>query len=203
MLADPGFGRVYAYSATGALLSHWAMRRTLLGTLVSPTAFGVDGTGRVSLLALSGYTLSTYTPSGQLIRSWCAGCNMPGVGWPNGMTVDRAGNVYAAFPGEVVEFSSIGIPLRSWGNGSPSGKGHFSNVSGLAVDGHGNLYVADTGENTLQVFSPSRRVLAYWRGLGPKSARFRLPGEVAVDNRGNIYLIDEMGVLELAPLAAR
>jgi DNA-binding beta-propeller fold protein YncE len=89
--------------------------------------------------------------------------------------------------------------LRSF-EGGHIGPGHFFAAAGIAVDGHGNVYVTDSGERTLQVFSSSGKLLAWWSRLGRNGPRFTNPGGVTVDARGDIYVIDGSRILELAPL---
>jgi tripartite motif-containing protein 71 len=44
--------------------------------------------------------------------------------------------------------------VRQW-ESSGSGDGQFNFTEGIAVDSSGNVYVADYGNNRIQVFSPS------------------------------------------------
>ena len=51
-------------------------------------------------------------------------------------------------------FTSSGAFLAKWGT-QGSGDGQFYSPEGIAVDGTGNVYVADTGNNRVQVFGRS------------------------------------------------
>ena len=71
---------------------------------------------------------------------------------------------------------------------------------GLSVDSQGNIYVADTGNNTIRKVTPVGRVttLAGRAGTGRttngigtgKDAGFNSPGGVAADSAGNVYVAD-------------
>jgi transcriptional regulator with XRE-family HTH domain/DNA-binding beta-propeller fold protein YncE len=201
VLADVGRTRVDTYSSSGKLLSWWGEAGNATRQFLAPTGLGIDGRGDVTVLDVeSGNTVArTFSPSGQFIRSWCANCNLPDLTLPTTTTEDSAGDVYVAFPTEIVKYSPRGLPLRSF-EGGHSGPGHFFAAAGIAVDGHGNVYVTDPGDRTLQVFSSSRKLLAWWSRLGRDGPRFTNPGGVTVDARGDIYVIDGSRILELAPL---
>jgi DNA-binding beta-propeller fold protein YncE len=82
--------------------------------------------------------------------------------------------------------------------------GQFRHPQGLAVDGQGNILVADSHNSRLQLFSPLGSLLAVWgeerdghgteppRGHPPPSApgQFDHPADVAVDHGGSIYVAD-------------
>jgi streptogramin lyase len=71
--------------------------------------------------------------------------------------------------------------------------------TGLAVDGNGNVYIADNGNNRIRKVNPSG-VISTIAGTGVKnyngdgrtaiSAELSNPYGVAVDGSGNVYIAD-------------
>jgi tripartite motif-containing protein 71 len=53
--------------------------------------------------------------------------------------------------GRIQKFSSDGQFIESWGT-TGDGNGQFSEPEGIDVDNSGHVYVADTGNNRVQVF---------------------------------------------------
>ena len=74
---------------------------------------------------------------------------------PSDVTWDRAGNIYVAdgygANNRIAKFTKEGDFLKSWGQ-TGSAQGQFSKIRGIASDAQGNLYVADAGNNRIQVF---------------------------------------------------
>ena len=66
--------------------------------------------------------------------------------------------------------------------GSGTGPGEFANPGGVAVDGSGNIYVADGGNNRVQIFGPDRMYVASLPGTAAT------PNGAAVDGSGNVYV---------------
>ena len=74
----------------------------------------------------------------------------------------------------------------------------FSGPTGVAVDGGGNVYVADSGNHTIRKVSPTGAVTTL-AGMAGKPgtadgtggmARFFYPCGVAADRAGNLYVVD-------------
>jgi len=63
----------------------------------------------------------------------------------------------------------------------------FSNPNGVAVDGAGNVYVADTGNSRIRKIAPNGSVTTI---AGSGGGQFDGPRGVAVDKSGNIYVAD-------------
>ncbi|MEO7804717.1 MAG: hypothetical protein ABIS18_10480 [Actinomycetota bacterium] len=86
-----------------------------------------------------------------------------------------------------------GLPSLTLARGFPQG-GFTRGVTGVAVDGSGNLYaaVADTGE--IVFLTPSGQTGVYARGLG-------VPVGIAFDPTGNLFIADSAGkrILKIAP----
>ncbi|MCW5848572.1 MAG: hypothetical protein KIT87_00535 [Anaerolineae bacterium] len=77
----------------------------------------------------------------------------------------------------------------AWGGSARLGL--FLYPEGVAVDADGRLYVADRGNDRVQVLQPNGAPLAAWgsRGSGPR--QFREPHDVALDlTRGRLYVTD-------------
>lgn len=73
---------------------------------------------------------------------------------------------------------------------SGSGEGEFSHPSGVAVGPKGNIYVADRGNNRVQVFSPKGTFLGAFGRSGSLPGQFREIVDLAVDAAENIYVVD-------------
>jgi len=182
-----------------------------------PAGAAVDGAGNIYVADTDNDTIRKITPAG--VVSTLAGT--PGVSGSadgtgsaasfnglSGIVVDSAGNLYVAdtlnhtirriTPGGAVA-TVAGTPGAS---GSADGAGsvaRFHGPQGLALDGGGNLYVADTNNDTIR-----KVVLSNWAvttvagqagasgatdGAG-SAARFFYPSGVAVDAAGNLYVAD-------------
>jgi hypothetical protein len=127
---------------------------------------------------------------------------------PTGVAVDNSGNVYVAdgsnntirkvTPAGVVT-TLAGLAGRNGSTDATGDMARFNFPSGVAVDGMGNVYVADEINCTIRKVTPDGAVstLAGSSGSPPSSmdgtggtARFNAPTSVAVDNSGNVYVAD-------------
>ena len=97
-------------------------------------------------------------------------------------------------------FAVVTIAGSAGSSGGADGSGsiaRFADPSDVAVDGWGNLYVADTGNHAVRKITPAG-VVTTFAGLtgvsgssdGSGSARFNHPAGVAVDSSGNVYVAD-------------
>ena len=127
--------------------------------------------------------------------------------FPYGVAVDNAGNVYVADSGNntIRKVTRDGVVTTLAGNaGQPgstdgaNGVALFNYPSGVAVDIAGNVYVADTGNNTIRKVTSGGVVTTLAGNPGQSgsadgagnAASFYLPNGVAVDNAGNVYVAD-------------
>jgi NHL repeat len=87
----------------------------------------------------------------------------------------------------------------NWGFADGTGtNAYFNRPGGVAVDGGGNLYVADSGNNAIRKVSTNGLVTTLAgngtygftnNGIGTK-ATFNDPNGIAVDGMGNVYVAD-------------
>jgi streptogramin lyase len=128
-----------------------------------------------------------------------------GAGVPTGLAVDASGNVYVADPsdlGEVLEFPagctiSTCTPVELGGNNSEGQVFRFP--SSVAVDGAGNVYVADASNGGAVKKMPPGCVAA---SCVTTLTAFPYPGSLAVDGAGNLYASDGNAVKELPSACA-
>src|SRR6266540_4250473 len=85
--------------------------------------------------------------------------------------------------------------------GKGTGKGEFDFPTGIAVDGTGNVLVADTNNGRIEKFSPTGTFLSIMGNKGVGQAQLAGPNGIAVDRTGNIYVADASNhrVQKLAP----
>src|ERR1035438_5975907 len=61
----------------------------------------------------------------------------------------------------------------------------LNNPHGVAVDGDGNVYIADTNNNAIKEWNPASQLVRRLVSTGLKS-----PSGVAVDGQANVYIAD-------------
>jgi uncharacterized protein YjiK len=128
---------------------------------------------------------------------------------PQGVAADTAGNVYVADTGNNtirkitpagVVTTLAGSPGKSGSADGVGGAASFNGPLGVAVDDAGNIYVADSYNDTIRKITPTGLVTTLAGcatcptgsadGMG-SAARFDNPNGIGVDGNGNIYVADE------------
>ncbi len=74
--------------------------------------------------------------------------------------------------------------------GAGSGPGELAEPRGLAVDGRGNLLVADTKNNRIEIFDSSGKFLRAFGRKGSGDGELNEPCGVAVDPEGDVWVAD-------------
>jgi sugar lactone lactonase YvrE len=166
----------------------------------------VDPNGQVTILAGTAYVYGAADGTGAAARFQDI----------TALAVDGAGNVYAADGGSntIRKITAAGVVTTLAGTagmwGSVDGVGaaaRFGTPSGVAVDGLGNVYVADasneiirkvTADGVVTTLAGTSGAVGIVDGIGA-AARFDSLGGIAVDAAGNIYVTDLQSVRKLTP----
>ena len=183
------------------------------GEFSYPNDIAVDGNGAVWVADTFNHRIQVREPDGRWRVAFGkagggAGAEGSGAGEfrnPTGIAVDGNGAVWVAESGN--HRIQVREPDGRWrvaggnaGGGAGargSGAGEFSRPTGIAVDGNGAVWVADAGNNRIQVREPDGR----WRVAGGKAGggagaigsgagEFNRPNGIAVDGNGAVWVAD-------------
>ena len=185
-----------------------------------PTDAAVDANGNVFVADYSNQRIRKIDASGAVTTVAGSGtCGYSGDGgsavsaalcFPWAVKVDASGNLFILDAGNLVvrKVTPSGVISTVAGTGKAADRGDggaataasFLNLSGLAVDAAGNLYVADSSANrvrkigadgTIEAFAGSG--IAGYEGDGGQATQAQLnsPRTLAVDSAGNVYIADQ------------
>jgi sugar lactone lactonase YvrE len=193
--------------------------------LYDPAGVAVDGAGSLYIADLGNNRIRKVTPDGTITTvagngyesqsgfGGYNGDNIPATSaelfWPEGVAVDGAGNLYIADTtnSRIRKVTPGGIITTVAGNGTPGYNGdnipatsaELSSPYSIAVDGAGNLYIADSLNVRIRKVTPGGTITTVagngtvgYNGdnIAATSAELQFPWGVAVDGVGNLYIGD-------------
>jgi tripartite motif-containing protein 71 len=172
------------------------------GNAVPEYSFGrpvvkVDTAGYV-YVADSSFRIRKFTGTGAIQKTFDLFSTMGLLAQVYDMAFDTAGNMYVTTnSNEVQKYNVSGTLVTSWGGTTLYGSGTplaLSNPSGIAVDGSGNVYVADSNRNRIVKFDSVGGYIDTWTGTGKNGtgSAFSTPQGIALDRNGNtLYVVDK------------
>jgi len=186
--------------------------------IVSPSGLAVDASGNLYVADQTANIILKVSPDGSIETVAGTGTASSGDGQPatqaqlsspSGVAFDSSGNVFIAdsTSNTVRMVSPDGIIKTVAGNPLPGGTGDGGPAVGaflflplgIAVDGKGNLYIAESGTSRIRMVTPAGTIstvagngtAGYAGDGGPAPlAKLNAPFGVAVDKSGNLYIAD-------------
>jgi prepilin-type N-terminal cleavage/methylation domain-containing protein len=165
-----------------------------------PSAVAVDAAGVMYVADRLNHRIRRITPAGE-VTTIAGGTQgfADGTGaaarfdHPAGITLGPDGNLYVSdYMNNRIRRVALDGAVTTFAGPSP-----FSWPSGLAFDRNGMLYVADWNNHRIRVVTPNGVVSTFaGSGIGgtldgpAAAARFQQPADVAVDDAGDVYVVD-------------
>lgn len=188
--------------------------------LSAPTRIAFDPQGNLYIADTGNHRIRKVDRSGAISTVAGGGTDAsiesgPGTGLklssPTGIAVNRSGHLFISDTlhhrvllvdthwNETQRYAGIGTAGFE-GDGTPASYAQINSPQGLATDLAGNLFIADTGNHSVRVVSPSDQVIGTVAGYGiasffgdngpASSAGLNTPRGVTLDDQGNLYIAD-------------
>ncbi len=238
LIADTGNNRIRKITATTGIITTLAGNGSLgysgdggpatAAQLYNPRAVVADASGNLLIAdrgtcrvrKVTAGTITTVAGNGEWGALGDGGAAIIAqLGGPEGLALDGTGDIYIADRSNGLRKLSDGIITTVAGNGTrgylgdggPATNAQLNQPRSVALDGGGNLYIADSSSNTI------RRVMAVTGmistiagngaggysgdGLPSTSAQLNYPSGIAFDGAGDLYIAD-MGSHRIRKIAA-
>lgn len=226
LIADSGNDRIRAVLPGGDIttiagVSHFGGDGgpALAALLSRPRSVAVTGSGGLVIADTRNHRIRAVDSAGTITT--IAGTGVPGFSGdfqpgpsarlesPDHLAIDSSGNIYFADTSgrRVRRITASGFIRTVAGTGESGDTGDggsalsatFSNISGLAVDADGRVYVSDASAHRIRRFVAGGSIEAF-AGTGVSGfsgdqgpaigAEMKSPGPLAVDSTGTLYLVD-------------
>ena len=195
--------------------------------LNEPSSVAVDRSGNLFIAGEYSCVVREVNPLTQVITT-VAGNGISGYSGDNGpataaelgdvstIAVDGNGDLFIADAGRVREVNALTHVITTvagngtWGysgDNGPATAAEFSSESAIAVDGRGDLFIADSYNNRVREVNASTGIITTVAGNGTSgfsgdngpatAAEFSSPRGVAVDGKGDVFIADSDRVREV------
>ena len=166
----------------------WGEHGSQPGQFFNPSGIAVDGAGSIYVADKDNHRIQVFNTKGKFTRHWEVEYQPASLAFGPNQALYVTTNVGLQAPAVRV-FNTSGEQVGGWGTNG-TGDGQFTGVGGLAVDGDGNVYVADTFNHRIQKFDADGGFLTKWGSLGTGDGQFNQPFNVAIDASGSVFVTD-------------
>jgi len=184
-------GRVQKFSPTGDFLLSWQMPETDKG---KAKGMATDRDGSLLLIEPHYTRVNHFSPDGRLVRQWGVnGTNAGQLIFPRAVAVAPDGAIWVseyAFAERIQKFGPGGTNFLLSVGGPGTGDAEFNRAEGLGVDAAGRVYVADSCNHRIQVFSADGAFLRQYGRPGNQPGEMSYPYDIRIDAAGRQFVCE-------------
>jgi sugar lactone lactonase YvrE len=199
---------ILKFDASGALVKSFGA-----GMFIRPHGIHVDPDGNIWVTDGEGpdgkdparngkgHQVFKFSPEGKVLMTLgtagVAGAGPETFNQPSQVQVAPNGDIFVGdghggnSNARIVKFSKNGRFIKTWGK-KGTAPGEFEAPHGLAMDSRGRLFVADRGNNRLQIFDQEGNFLEEWTQFGRPSGLF-------IDKNDTVYVADSQSNEQIHP----
>lgn len=199
--------RVQKFAPDGTFLMSWQLTQTDLG---KPKGMTRDHDGNIIVVEPHYSRINVFSTNGVLLSQWGEyGTNAGQLKFPRSIALDSRNEMFISEYGVVervqkfiydkspaASFAATGNPRanppRYIGTiGEPgNGPGQFNRAEGLFVDRNDHLYVADSCNHRIQIFTTDGKFLRTYGKAGDGPGEMSYPYDICVDSDGRQYVCE-------------
>ena len=181
IIVDQPGSRLMLFDHDGTFIKSWGKTGSAPGQFHEPSGMTSDNKGNAYVVDTWNAAIKGYDGEGR--PGLLANCNNIGFYGPRGIAYDGT-NFAVADTGShrIVLVSPQGTVVGSWGTGHGKGEEQWDSPLDVVVDGQGNYYATDTGNNRVKKMDGSGKILKIIK-MGDDS-----PQALAFDKEGRLYV---------------
>ena len=183
-ITDSKNHRVNVYSKKGRFLFSFGEMGKKDGQFVYPNTLAIDDTGKVFVGEFQTGRIQVFDSSGKFQNSITSNNERDII--PLSITVKNKKIYMVSKSGEIVILTYEGNLIEKFGQPGV-GKGQLNFPNGIAVSEDNRIFVSDSGNGRVQIFSDKGEFLQI---LDTNGNLLNLPRGIAFDELGNLYIVD-------------
>jgi sugar lactone lactonase YvrE len=185
-VTDTGNNRIQEFTEDGTYIAKFGTKGSGDGEFKSPKGLAIDSKGNIWVADSENNRVQEFNKELKYQRKFSTGKN------PIGVAIDSKGNVWSdneEETGALEEHTETGELIRKIVSRG-EGIGQLLKPRRLAIGLNGELWIADAGNNRIEVFNQKGEYITKFGTPGSDNERMNFPVALALDVKGNIWVTD-------------